>query len=58
MAEDRTAGLATVQQYRAALESVEVWLARDPAAAWQGLLRRAGYREFRSSQVPPAGRIL
>ena len=33
MAEDRAAGLATVQQYRAALESVEVWLARAPAAA-------------------------
>ena len=33
MAEDRATGLATVQQYRAALESVEVWLARDPAAA-------------------------
>ncbi len=33
MAEDRAGGLATVQQYRAALEAVEVWLARDPAAA-------------------------
>ena len=33
MAEDRAAELATVQQYRAALESVEVWLARDPGAA-------------------------
>ena len=33
MADDRGAVLATVQQYRAALESVEVWLAREPGAA-------------------------
>jgi predicted phosphodiesterase len=33
MAEDRAAALATVQQYRAALESMEVWVARDPGAA-------------------------
>lgn len=33
MADDRATGLATVQQYRAALESVEAWLAREPNAA-------------------------
>jgi predicted phosphodiesterase len=33
MADHRTGPLATLQQYRAAIESLEIWLARDPGAA-------------------------